>query len=277
MYPELLKIGPITVYSYGLMLGIAFLVGNLLLTAELRRLGRDPGLATTVTMLGLIGGVAGAKLFHILENWSEFLARPTDTLFSSGGLTFYGGFLLATLFIFLYFRSRKLSLLSFADVAAPALAIGYGFGRIGCQLAGDGDYGIPTDLPWAMTYPHGTVPTLSSINTQLADAYARIFPGQPIPADIPVHPAPVYEILLAAALFLFLYLRRTKTLAPGNQFGWFLVLHGTARFLVEFIRLNPLLFAGLSQAQLVSLGLIVWGIYLLMRGRSLPAPAPRKR
>ncbi len=165
MYPELLKIGPITVYSYGLMLGIAFLVGNLLLTAELRRLGRDPGLATTVTMLGLIGGVAGAKLFHILENWSEFLARPTDTLFSSGGLTFYGGFLLATLFIFLYFRSRKLSLLSFADVAAPALAIGYGFGRIGCQLAGDGDYGIPTDLPWAMTYPHGTVPTLSSINT----------------------------------------------------------------------------------------------------------------
>jgi phosphatidylglycerol---prolipoprotein diacylglyceryl transferase len=273
MYPELLRLGPITIYSYGLMLGVAFFVANILITRELKRQGKDLGIATAVTMIALIAGVAGAKLFHILENWGDFLRNPVATTFSSGGLTWYGGFLLATLIIFLYLRGKKMRMITFADIAAPALAIGYGFGRVGCQLAGDGDYGGPTDLPWAMTYPRGTVSTLSSLNPELAARYSEMFPGRAVPADIPVHPAPLYEIALAIAVFLFLYLRRTRQLPPGNQFGWFLALHAICRFAVEFIRMNPLLLFGLSQAQLVSIGLFLWGAYFIYT-TSMRKPAP---
>lgn len=269
MYPVLFHLGPIPVYSYGLMLGVAFMVANLLITHELKRRGDDPNIATTVTMFALIGGIVGAKVFHILENLDAFLANPNDMLFSSGGLTWYGGFLVATLLIFVYFRRRKMSLLAFADIAAPALAIGYGFGRMGCQLAGDGDYGIPTNLPWAMTYTNGTVPTLSALNPDLAQKFTELFPNMPVPVDIAVHPTPIYEILLAVAVFSFLYLRRTRPLPLANQFGWFLVLHSISRFFIEFIRLNSHLMLGLSQAQVISLALIAWGIYLIMRP---PAP-----
>ncbi len=264
MYPVLFHIGPIPVYSYGLMLGVAFMVANLLITNELRRRGDDPNLATTVTMFALIGGILGAKLFHIFENFGEFAANPRDMLLSSGGLTWYGGFLIATLLIFLYFRRKHLVMMAFADIAAPALAIGYGFGRVGCQLAGDGDYGIPSNLPWAMTYTNGTVPTLSALNPQLADKFMELFPNTPIPVDIAVHPTPIYEIILAVVVFTFLYVRRTRSLPLANQFGWFLILHSIARFFVEFIRLNSHLMLGLSQAQVISIGLIGWGVYLVM-------------
>jgi phosphatidylglycerol:prolipoprotein diacylglycerol transferase len=253
------------------MLGIAFIVANLLITKELQRRGQDVAIATTVTMLGLVGGVVGAKLFDIFENWDTFLAHPRETIFSASGLTFYGGFLLATLLITIYLRRRKMRMLQFADIAAPALAIAYGIGRIGCQLAGDGDYGIPTTLPWAMTYPKGMVSTLASKNPGLAAQFTQLFPNQTVPVDIPVHPAPLYEIALAAGVFSILFLRRKKDIPVGNQFGVFLVLHGLCRFGVEFIRLNPLLAFGLSQAQIISLGLVVWGIALLARPR--PAPA----
>lgn len=270
MYPVLFHIGPIPVYSYGLMLGLAFMVANLLITSELKRRREDPNIATTITMFALIGGIVGAKVFHILENLNQFLANPADMLFSSGGLTWYGGFLVATLLIFFYFRRRKMSMLAFADIAAPALAIGYGFGRMGCQLAGDGDYGIPTDVPWAMTYTNGTVPTLSALNPELAQKFTELFPNMPVPVDIAVHPTPIYEILLAIAVFSFLYFRRARPLALANQFGWFLVLHSICRFFIEFIRLNSHLILGLSQAQIISLALIAWGIYLVLRP---PAPA----
>jgi len=265
MYPELLKIGPITIYSYGFMLGVAFLIANFLITNELKRLKLDVSIATSVTMMALIGGIVGAKLFHVFENWSDFLQKPIQTVFSSGGLTWYGGFLLATMLVFSYFRRKKFSMIRFADIAAPALGLGYGLGRVGCQLAGDGDYGIPSMLPWAMKYTNGTVPTLSAINIELADKFRSIYPNIPVPVDIAVHPTPVYEFLLAAALFAFLYFRRTKEHPLGNQFGWFLVFHSLTRFGIEFIRLNPHYYFGLSEAQLISIPLIVWGVYLIQR------------
>jgi phosphatidylglycerol:prolipoprotein diacylglycerol transferase len=270
MYPELLKLGPFTIYSYGLMLGLGFFAGNLLISAELKRRGMNASLATNVTMIALVAGVAGAKLFHVLEHWSDFLRDPAGVAISSGGLTWYGGFLLAVAAVFLYLHRKRVSMIRFADIAAPALAIGYGFGRVGCQLAGDGDYGVPTTLPWAMTYPHGTVPTLSALNPDLAAEFARRFPGVPVPADIPVHPAPLYEIALAILVFAFLYRRRTGAHVDGNQFGWFLILHSVCRLAVETIRLNPVLLFGMSQAQVLSVALIVWGLYLVLRK---PAPA----
>jgi phosphatidylglycerol:prolipoprotein diacylglycerol transferase len=119
------------------------------------------------------------------------------------------------------------------------------------------------------------VSTLASRNPGLAEQFSKLFPNLPVPADIPVHPAPVYEILLAIAVFSVLYGRRKKDLPVGNQFGLFLVLHGLCRFGIEFIRLNPLLAFGLSQAQLISLGLVVWGAVLLVRTRPSHAVARR--
>ena len=125
-----------------------------------------------------------------------------------------------------------------------ALAIGYGIGRIGCQLAGDGDYGVATDLPWGMAYPNGVVPTLEK-----------------------VHPAPVYETLLGLAIFAILWRLRLRFEKPGQLFSLYLVLAGAARFAVEIIRLNPDVVWGLSAAQLISLVMIAAGIGLGIRLR----------
>ncbi len=253
MYPEI-HLGPLTLYSYGLMLGIAFLIANSLLTRELKRLGRNADQAFSITFLALVGGVVGARLFHVLENFSQFLIDPIGVAFTSGGLTWYGGFLLAATLIAWYLRKKRIPFLFFADITAPGMALAYGIARIGCQLAGDGDYGIPTNLPWAMSYENGTVPT----------AYTLGADGTRIPTEW-VHPTPLYELGMAIPVFLFLYLRRTRSLPPGNQFGWFLILHSLSRFLVEFIRINPDLIYGLSEAQIISLLLIGWGVYLVRR------------
>ncbi|MDH7516461.1 MAG: prolipoprotein diacylglyceryl transferase, partial [Bacteroidota bacterium] len=115
MYPELLHLGPVTVYSYGLMLGVAFFVGNILLTREFKRLGRDPSIATGVTMIALVGGIIGAKFFHIAEHWEEFEASPLTALFSPGGLTWYGGVVVSILVLIWYVRRKKIRLLQLAD------------------------------------------------------------------------------------------------------------------------------------------------------------------
>ena len=148
MYPELFKIGPFTVYSYGLMLGIAFIVASYILTKECERRKLNPNLATEITLLAIVFGIIGSKLFHLFENWNAFLQDPVGMAFSPGGLTFYGGLILATLAIWLYVRRKKIPFLVVADATSPSLILAYGIGRIGCHLAGDGDYGIPTSLPW---------------------------------------------------------------------------------------------------------------------------------
>jgi len=173
------------------------------------------------------------------SSWEESLGA----LFSGSGLTWYGGFAVAAGAILWLIRRRGAPFLQVADAAGMALAIGYAIGRIGCQLAGDGDYGVPTDLPWGMAYPDGVVPTLEK-----------------------VHPAPVYETLMGVGIWGALWGLRTRIERPGLLFCLYLVMAGLARFLVEFIRLNPLVLWGLSAAQLISLAMIavgiVWGIRL---------------
>ncbi|NOY06732.1 MAG: prolipoprotein diacylglyceryl transferase [Chlorobi bacterium] len=263
MYPELLKIGPITIYSYGLMVGIAFLTGNLLLTSELKRTGRDPVLSSSITMLALIGGIVGAKALYLIENWSYFIQNPLEMTFSSGGLTFFGGFVLAIILVLIYLRKKSISFLTMADLTAPILALGYGIARIGCQLAGDGDYGFPTTLPWGTSYANGTVPPSQAFKN--FPEIAQQFPGGIVPDSTLCHPTPIYEFIAGVLIFWFLWSRRKSIHKLGEQFGLFLVLHGLARFMVEFIRLNPRLLFGLSEAQLVSIGFLFWGLYLIFR------------
>ena len=262
MIPVLFEIGPITIYSFGLMVGIAFILANYLLVKEFRRKGLPPDKAGTITLIALVGGIAGSKLFSVLENWDSFVLDPAGELFSAAGLTFYGGLIVATLGIFLYVRKQKLGFMRVADAASPSLILAYGIGRIGCQLAGDGDYGIPSKVAWAMSYPNGTVPTnaynANNELTYLGQLYQQMFPGSTIPEQIPVHPTPVYETLACLAIFAFLWIIRKRPMAAGMMFGLYLILAGLERFLVEFIRLNPE-YGTFSQAQWISIGMIVLG------------------
>lgn len=279
MIPVLFKIGGVSVYSFGLMMGIAFITANYFFAKEMRRRGMPEQAAGTITLIALVGGVAGSKLFSLLENWQEFIADPAGQIFSAAGLTFYGGLIVATFGIMLYVRSKKLRFLSVADASAPSLILAYGIGRIGCQLAGDGDYGIPSTLPWAMGYPNGTVSTLSARNPELRAKFVEMFPGREVPTDIAVHPAPMYETLAAVLIFLYLWRIRTRPMAAGKLFGTYLICAGMERLLVEFIRLNPL-YLGLSQAQWISIGMIAIGSMMLYRLRgtaeALPTDAGRQ-
>jgi phosphatidylglycerol:prolipoprotein diacylglycerol transferase len=266
MLPVLFKIGPITIYSFGAMVALGFLTAYWISVAEFRRRGlpKPKDLASSLLLLAFVGGLVGAKLFHLLEHPEELRGDPLGALVSPAGLTFHGGFLVAAALFLWYIWRHRLPLWRIADSIAPALMLAYGIGRIGCHLAGDGDYGIPTDLPWAVTYPNGTVPTLARLNPELRQKYEELFPGRPVPEDIPVHPTPIYEFLASVGIFTVLWSLRKRARAPGWLFGLYLVLAGLERFLVEFIRLNPT-YWGLTQAQWVSLLALGIGLWLLLR------------
>lgn len=268
MLPELFSIGPFTVYSYGLMLGIAFITANLILNYDYEKRGLDKAYATEITLIAIIFGIIGSKLLHLVENWHAFINDPVEMAFSPGGLTFYGGLILASVAIVVYTRKTKINFFYVADITSPSLALAYGIGRIGCHLAGDGDYGIPTSLPWGVNYENGIV---KPIDMFAGSDIAAGFPNGLVPNDTPLHPTPIYEFLAAAALFFFLRFLLKKDWKTGQVFGIYLIFSGLFRFLVEFIRLNPRLMFGLSEAQLISLGLILCGgiLFVMMK----PAPS----
>jgi phosphatidylglycerol:prolipoprotein diacylglycerol transferase len=176
--------------------------------------------------------------------------------FNPGGLTFFGGLIVAIFAVWIYARRKKIPFLVIADTAAPALALAYGIGRIGCHLAGDGDYGFPTDLPWGTNYENGTVPpSIAFQNFDIANNY----PGGVVPNDTPLHPTPIYEFIMGVIIFSVLWKLRKKVWIDGKLFALYLIFAGAARFSVEFIRLNPRLMFGLSEAQLISVFLIITG------------------
>jgi phosphatidylglycerol---prolipoprotein diacylglyceryl transferase len=276
MYPELFKIGPFTVYSFGLMLGIAFVVSSYLLTKEFERRKLSPTLATEVTLLAIVFGIIGSKIFYLFENWDLFLNNPIGQTFSPGGLTFYGGLILAIIAIWIHVKRKKIPFLVIADAASPSLAIAYGIGRIGCHLAGDGDYGIPTNLPWGTNYEHGTVPPSVMFR---GSEIAKQYPGGIVPDNVPLHPTPVYEFLLMLLIFWILWKLRKKDWADGRLFMLYFIFAGIERFSIEFIRLNDRLLFGLTEAQLISVLLILIGAagyYYFVNNKSLKkfVPAP---
>jgi prolipoprotein diacylglyceryl transferase len=256
-----LHIGPLTIPTFGLMVAIALLVAAYLLQADFDRrrahflksayfaegAHRDEG----YVIIGIAGlmGILGARLYHVLESPREFFADPWPQLLSRYGFAWFGGFLggfFALIFLARYYR---IPLLEFFDLCSPAAAVGYAIGRIGCLLSGDGDYGIPTTLPWGMSFPNGVVPTTQR-----------------------VHPTPLYEFFIWLAIGAFLWHMGTKALhgpkATGEIFCNYLLLTGVARFLIEFIRINPRSFFGLSNAQAASLVSILAGAVLLWRVKS---------
>jgi len=259
MCPRLFQIGPFTVYGYGLMLALGFIVGSYLLVSEFKRRKLDPNIANNITMVALIAGVIGSKLLHLFENWSSFLNDPIGMAFNPGGLTFYGGFLLATLSIYIYGKKKGIFFFTIGDSIAPGLMLGYGIARIGCHLAGDGDYGFPTTLPWGTDYSNGTYPP--SIAFKDFPEITNQFPGGIVPNNIPCHPAPVYEFLICVLMCLFLWRIRKKITQTGKLFMIYLMLAGIERFAIEFIRPNPRMAFGLSEAQFIALIIMALGLF----------------
>lgn len=258
MHPVLFKIGTIPVYSFGLMMGLGFIAASWILTKDLVRKGYDQNLGSTITLLAILFGLAGSKILFLLENLNDFLEHPS-MMISPGGLTWYGGFILATAAIWQYAKKKKIPFLRIADATAPALMLGYGIARIGCHLSGDGDYGYPTTLPWAAVYSNGTYPPSLAFR-DFPDIVSKYGVNGVVPDTIPVHPTPVYEFIAGMILFGILWGMRKKFTVDGQLFSIYLVMAGMARFLVEFIRLNPRVAIGLSEAQLISIILIITGI-----------------
>lgn len=257
MCPILFKVGPFTIYSYGLMLATGFIVASAVMSREYRRKGLDPNLAGTITLIALVGGVVGSKVLYLIEHWSLFVADPAGMAFSPGGLSYFGGFLVATGSIYYYARSKKISFLTIADGTTPGLMLGYGIARLGCHFAGDGDYGFPTDLPWGTDYSNGTFPPSQAFRS-FPEITSR-YPGGVVPDNTLCHPTPVYELLICTAFFLIMWRYRKVITENGKMFMLYLMLAGIERFAVEFLRINPRVFLGLSEYQLLAAGLIAAG------------------
>ena len=251
MQPEI-HLGPLTLQTFGIMFALGFVGAGLLVAKRLKELGKPVDWAYELIFAALIGGIVGSRLDFVLENWSDVKDDLLGNIFSGSGLVWYGGVIGGAIGAVLWARYRRFLNLTLLDLAAPGLAIGYAIGRIGCQLSGDGDYGIPWDGPWAMGYPDGTVPT---------------------PPGVEVHPTPVYEAIAMGLVALVLWRLRDR-FRPGLLFALYLVLAGAERFLVEFIRRNDEIALGLTQAQWLSVAMIVAGgvwIFLAARRGALRA------
>jgi phosphatidylglycerol---prolipoprotein diacylglyceryl transferase len=243
MQPEI-HIGGLTLQTFGLMFALCLLGAGALLWKRLGELGKPQDWAYEMMFCAGLGGIVGSRLDFILENYSDVKDDLLGNLFSGSGLVWYGGAIGGAIAVLLWAHYRGMLNLGLLDLCAPALALGYAIGRIGCQLSGDGDYGIPWHGPWAMAYPHGTVPT-----------------------DVTVHPTPIYETL-AMGLVAYTLWRLRDRFQPGILFALYLTLAGTERFLVEFIRRNDDVFVGLTQAQLFSVAMVIAGVaWLVVKSR----------
>jgi len=244
LIPTILKIGPIGLHTYGLMLALGLLAGRMVLAGELKHRRMDPNFADWVLWISAIGGIIGSRLFDILENPKPYMEVP-KRIISGSGLTWYGGFILAGIIVVIAARLKGLKVLSFLDASGPTLAVGYGIGRIGCFLSGDGCYGIPC---------HGNLPI----------PLCMAFPKGVVPVYVDVYNTPLYEIIGAGIIYLILRIMRDRVMTPGWIFALFLFIHGILRFSVEFIRRNPILMFGLTQAQIISIAVVfLSALYLL--------------
>jgi phosphatidylglycerol---prolipoprotein diacylglyceryl transferase len=252
MYPEI-DIGPLTLQTFGLMFGLGFIAAGAVVARRFVELGRPGDWAYEVAFCALLGGLIGARIDFLIQNWSDVNDDLLGNLFSGSGLVWFGGVVGGAIAVLLWARWRGIVNLTLLDTMAAPLALGYAVGRVGCQLSGDGDYGKDWDGPWAMAYPDGTVPI-----------------------DTPVHPTPVYETLAMGFVAIVLWRLRDR-LAPGRLFALYLLLAGLERFLIEFLRRNEAAFAGLTQAQLFALAMLAAGAVWLLLTRDRPVPDRKAR
>ena len=223
-------------------------------------------LVANMTMIAAISGIIGAKLFHNLENIGEFMADPMGQLMAFSGLTFYGGLIAGAFSVIWYGNKYKIKTLDLIDAAAPGLMIAYGIGRIGCQLSGDGDWGIINlatkpnwmgflpDWIWSFTYPHNVINAGIPIEGCMGRYCMELAQG--------VYPTPFYEIIMATLIFAFLWAIRKRIKVAGALFFVYLTLNGVERFFIEKIRVNTEynILGGITQAEIISSSLVLIGV-----------------
>jgi phosphatidylglycerol---prolipoprotein diacylglyceryl transferase len=253
MYPILFHAGPLTIHSFGVMMAVAFVAAGIVGRWQFKKRGVTPDFIYPIVVAAVIGGLLGAKIHYLILHPSEF---PGNIL-SGSGLVWFGGLFGAILAVVIVTLVRKQSLAGVMDTGALAIAVGYVFGRLGCFLNGD-DYGIPTKLPWGMSFPNGSPPT-----------------------TVRVHPTQLYEALASLVIFALLF----WVISPwfkreGPLMFAYLILAGIERFLVEFVRTNPPVALGLTQQQWISIGLFVIGVmgvwWFARHGRLRPVEQPKK-
>jgi prolipoprotein diacylglyceryltransferase len=243
----------------------------------------------SITFAAFVGGLFGAKLFHILENLSEFYRDPWGNIISFSGLTFYGGLIVGGIAVVIVSKRKGINPLHMLDVGGPAMMLAYGTGRIGCHVAGDGDWGIVNTLPkpswmsflpdwtWAYNYPNNVNkvcnPFLEGDPGFLAN-YGCNFEETPY-LVASVFPTPMYEAILGILLFLVLWFLRKRIKYAGVLFGIYLMFSGTERFLIEKIRVNTIMdFMGMhvTQAEIISTSLFILGCVLVVFGMVKKTP-----
>jgi len=247
--PEI-SIGPLDLQTFGICFALGFLAAGAITSRRLRELGKPHDWAYEIVFASLIGGLVGSRLDYLIQNWDEVSDDLLGNIFSGSGLVWFGGLVGGALGVILWARWRRWLSWQMADALCLPLAVGYAIGRVGCQLSGDGDYGTASDLPWAMAYPEGTVPTTDE-----------------------VHPTPIYETLAMGIATLVLWRLRDR-FAPGVLFGLYLILAGGERFLVEFVRRNDSVVAGLTQPQLISLAMLGLGAAIVIARRDARRAVP---
>lgn len=255
MQPDIHIFG-ITLKTFGIVFACGFIAAGAILIRRLRELGKPTDYAYEMAFAALIGGLVGSRIYFVVENYSQVKHDLIGSLFSGSGLVWYGGVIGGAIVVIAWAWWRGMLNLGLLDLASVPLAMGYAIGRIGCQLSGDGDYGKPSHLPWAMAYPRGTVPT---------------------PPGVRVQPTPVYETLAMGLVAWGLWQLRDR-FRPGALFALYLLLSGLERLLIEFLRRNHRVLAGLTTPQLESIALMIIGalwLWWLNRRGGLSADAPR--
>ncbi|HEX9754260.1 MAG TPA: prolipoprotein diacylglyceryl transferase [Gemmatimonadales bacterium] len=261
-----IRIGPLDITGYGIMLMVGFLVGGWLIDRQLRGKGFNREYAGDIVVAAVIGGVVGAKLWYVA-------LHGLDTLLDRGGLVWYGGLVGGALAVTLQGARRGVPFRWTAQLVAPGLAAAYALGRIGCFMVGD-DYGVPTTAWWGVKFPQGLPPTTAA---GLATLGWQPPPGTDLATVFAVHPTQLFEVVLMTAAFMVLWRLRNRPYGTGWLFGLYLVFAGTERFAIEFIRLKDDRFlSGFTISQLTSVVLVLIGVGLMERwkkaGEAPPGP-----
>jgi len=250
MYPILFKAGMIEIHAYGFFLALAFLVAILVSMRYARKEGLDPLVILDLSIYVIIAGIIGARALYLFEDLDFFLKNPAEIIMvHHGGLAFLGGFLLSMVVIAVFAKRKGISFLKLLDAISPGSALGYAFGRIGCFLNGC-CFGLPTKLPWGIVFPTGSLA-------------GNCYPGETL------QPTQLYSALSMVIVSLILaWLYRAKKF-DGQIILWGIVLYALYRFLMEFIRYNPIRWLFLSQYQWLVLILFIFGIGgLIYKSRS---------
>jgi phosphatidylglycerol---prolipoprotein diacylglyceryl transferase len=262
VYPFVLKIGPLAVTGYGLMMMVAFLMAGWAIQLDLRRRGLRDEYAADIVIGAVIGGLVGAKIWYVA------LTGDLASLLQRGGFVWYGGLLGGVAGVLTAGWLKRVPARFTCEICAAPLALGYAMGRIGCFLVND-DYGSPSTLPWAMKFPQGLPRSTVGELTLMGESFP---PGTDANVVVAVHPTQIYETALMFLAFAWLWQRRTHGHGTGWLFGWYLVLAGVERFLIEFVRAkDDRLIGDFTLAQATSIASLAVGLYLLRLWREKDA------